>query len=556
MKTKKILALLLAAVMLTLSLVSCGSAYKTPKEYITLPDFGTIEVKYADLKKEIDDQIKELLKGSAGQVFEPVTDENAVIKKGDQVYLDYTFKSASVELAESIRETLSAEDLYLTIGSDNSTFPVDYTNKNNDKTDDDKDAEGNDAETTVLVEGVEKQLIGKKVGDKFDVTGTFSNSYSTTELKNVSVTYEIEIKAIARISIDKDFKVKLSYTVTDDKSKVENILVPEITTTKAPVTTETPTTTEAPTTTAAATTTEVATTTTTEAATTTTEKPTFDKLFPGKSDTEYELAKTTATFGTIFTIGDFLRYLEGHTIYDEFAIPITVPEDYADEKYADYRGKEIYYTVSIKSTTAEPKWTDYFINKSTAKEYETCKAYEEYLTGEYKKTLAYDAILEATVVKEYPYKEWKKSYESYVELHLLEFIKEEKNLSTTPSLSDFTPAEIDAIVSDAEYAEIRNEATYSARTAIKQRLVMEALFEELNITLTKKEFKAKLAEEEEEFEANWFTYYYYYGISDFDMYVKYYGGKEYFELQYKYEALLEKLPTVVSYEEKPATDAQ
>jgi len=555
MKTKKILALLLAAVMLTLSLAGCGSAYKTPSEYITLPDFGTIEVKYADLKKEIDDQIKEILEGAKGQVFEPVTGDDAVIKKGDQVYLDYTFKSASTELAESIRETLSKKDTYLTIGSDSSTFPVDYTNKNNDKTDDDKTADGKDAETTVIKEGIEKQLIGKKVGDKVEVSGTFSNSYSTTELKNVTVTYEIEIKAIARISIDKDFKVKLSYTVTDDKSKVEDILVPEITTTKAPVTTEAPTSSEAPASSEAPTSSEAPATTTT-APTTTTEKPTFDKLFPNTADKEYELAKTTATFGTIFTIGDFLRYLEGHTIYDEFAVPITVPEDYADEKYAEWRGKEIYFTITIKSTTSEPKWTNYFVNRYTGKEYETCEKYEQYLNDEFKKTLAYDAIFEATNVKEYPYKEWKQSYESYVEVHLLEFIKEEKNLSTTPSLSDFTPAEIDEIVSDAEYDEIRKEATYSAREAIKQRLVMEALFEELGITLTKKEFKDKLAEEEAKFEENFFSYYYYYGIADFDMYLKYFGGKDYFELQYKYEALLEKLPTVVSYEEKPTTDAQ
>lgn len=550
MRTKKILALLLAAVMLTLSLAGCGSAYKTPTEYITLPDFGSIEVKYADLKKEIDDQIKEILEGSKGQVFEPVTGDDAVIKKGDQVYLDYTFKSASTELAESIRETLSGKDTYLTIGSDSSTFPVDYTNKNNDKTDDDKNADGTDAETTIINEGIEKQLIGKKVGDKFEATGTFSNSYSTAELKNVTVTYEIEIKAIARISIDKDFKVKLSYTVTDDKSKVEDILVPEITTTKAPVTTEAPTSSEAPTTTTKAP------ATSTTAPTTTTEKPTFDKLFPNAAAKEYELVKTTATFGTIFTIGDFLRYLEGHTIYDEFAVPITVPEDYADEKYADYRGKEIYFTITISSTSSTPKWTDYFVNKYTAKEYETCEKYEEYLNDEFKKTLAYDAILEATNVKEYPYKEWKKSYESYVEVHLLEFIKEEKNLSSTPTLSDFTPAEIEEIVSDAEYDEIRKKATYSARDAVKQRLVMEGLFEKLGITLSKKEFKDKLAEEEAKFEENFFSYYYYYGIADFDMYIKYFGGEEYFELQYKYEALLEKLPTVVSYEEKPTTDAQ
>lgn len=547
MRTKKILALLLAAVMLTLSLASCGSAYKTPTEYITLPELGTIEIKYADLKKEIDDQIKEILEGSKGQVFEPVTGDDAVIKKGDQVYLDYTFKSASTELSEEIREKLSGEHTYLTIGSGSSTFPVDYTNKNNDKTDDDKKSETEEAETVVLKEGIETQLIGKKVGETVTLEATFANTYSEAALKNVTVTYEIKIKAVARISIDDTFKVKLSYTVTDDKEKIEEgvTLLDEITTTKAAVTTTTPTTTDAP-----------ATTTTTTAAATTTAKPTFAQLFPSKTATEYSLASKTATFGTIFTIEDFLRYFEGKTIYDKFAVPITVPEDYADEKYADYRGKEIYFTIEIASTTSEPKWTDYFVNKYTAQEYETCEAYATYMNDEFKKTLAYDAILDATIVKEYPYKEWKKSYESYVEVHLLEFIQEKEGLSSTPSLSDYTPAEIDAIVSDAEYDAIRTQATYSARDAVKQRLVMEGLFEQLNITLSKKEFKEKLAEEEAEFEENWITYYYYYGIANFDMYLSYFGGEEYFELQYKYEMLLEKLPTLVKYEDKPVTDAE
>ena len=72
MRTKKILALVLACVMLVASLVSCASAYDTPTDYITLPELGAIEIKYEDLKKEIDDQIKEILEGSAGQVFKSI----------------------------------------------------------------------------------------------------------------------------------------------------------------------------------------------------------------------------------------------------------------------------------------------------------------------------------------------------------------------------------------------------------------------------------------------------------------------------------------------------
>ena len=51
-------------------------------------------------------------------------------------------------------------------------------------------------------------------GDKVTLKGKFSNSYGTEDLKNVTVTYEIEIKAVARVNVSKDHKVKVTYTVT------------------------------------------------------------------------------------------------------------------------------------------------------------------------------------------------------------------------------------------------------------------------------------------------------------------------------------------------------
>ncbi len=558
MRTKRILALILVTVMLVASLASCSSAYNKPAEYLTLPSsLGNIVISYAELKEALDEQLKESLEGSEGQVFEPVTDADAVIQKGDQVYIDYT-GTTSADVSESIKEGLSGEDLYLTIGSNSSTFPVDYTNKNNDSSEDDSD------DLTTLVEGIEDQLIGHKVGETVTVTGKFSNTYSTSDLKNVEVTYEITIKAIARITVTNSFTVGLTYTVTDDLTEVDaDTLLDVIETTSVVDEEETPDSSSETSEDEASPASDDTAADDTDADDTaedttdeTTEKS-FETLFPDVTTSKtFDLTSSTTTFGAIFTVADIVRYLEGKHLYDQFTIQIPVPEDYENEDYASYRGKTIYYTVKIESTTSIPEWTDYFANKWTQGEYETTEAYEEYLIGELKKSLAYDAIHDASEIIEYPYKEWEQSYENYVEQYLCDFLADASDSSSSVTLADFTPSEIKALVSDDEYDAIRVDATNAAKVAVKQRLVMEALFAELGIEITKAEYKEKLAEEEESFNTNFFYYYYYYGIYSFDQYVTYMGGKEYFELQFKYEKLLDKLPEVVQYESAPTEDAE
>lgn len=558
MRTTRIIALILAMVMLAAALVGCGSAYENPAKYLELPsDFSKLTVKYADLQKEIADQIKSIRDDAAGQVFEPVTGDDAVIRNGDQVYISFK-GTADKELTDTVKAQLTNENFYLTIGANSSTLPVAYTNKNDNDSNNDTDAE------KVEVEGIEKQLIGKKVGEKVTLKGKFSNSYSTEDLKNVTVTYDIEIKAVARVNVSKNHKVKVTYTVTDKKEDVKVDLLPVITTapsttSAAPETTTAPATTTAPNTTAAP--------------TTTAKKATFAELFPSVTNTskatELDFSKTTTAFASLFTLADLLPYFEGQNLYGEFAIQLTVPESNGatlDAKYADYLGEDVYYSFKIESTTSTPEWTDYFINKSTVTaedeedRYATTKAYEEYLDKEFRKTLAYEAILEASVVTTMPKDEWKQSYENYLNQYLCEYLASKNSGSSSTStgtLEDYTPAEIEKLVSAKVYEELRVKASVSAQDSVKQRLTMESLFAKFDIKLTNKEFDEKMAEEEDNYNANLITYAYYYGLYSFDQYISYFGGEEYFELQWKYQKLLEVLPTSgVQYEAAPSEDAE
>ncbi len=559
MRSTRIIALILAMVMLAAALVGCGSAYDNPADYLELPsDFSKLTVKFADLKKEIDDKIKSTRDSAAGQVFEPVKGDDAVIRNGDEVYISFK-GTADKELSDTVKEKLSNENFFLTIGANNSTLPVDYTNKNDNKSDNDK------ADETVEVAGIEKQLIGKKAGEKVTLKGKFSNSYGTEDLKNVTVTYEIEIKAVARINVSKNHKVKVTYTVTEKKDDVKVDLLPVVT--KAPETTKTPSTETTPAATTKAP--ETTKTPTTTKAPTTTKKATFAELFPNVTNTskatELDFSKTTTAFASVFTLADLLPYFEGKNLYQEFAIQLTVPDEAAD-KYADYRGKDIYYSFKIESTTSTPEWTDYFINKATINaqneedRFATTKAYEEYLDKEFRKTLAYEAILEASKVTEMPEDEWEQSYKNYLNQYVCEYLASKNSSSSSAgsvTLEDFTPAELEKLLPEKTYDELRVKASVSAQDSVKQRLTMESLFNKFNIKLSSKEFDSKMDEEEELFNQNIWTYAYAYGIYTFDQYITYYGGEEYFELEWKYEKLLEVLPTSgVQYEKAPSEDAE
>ena len=580
MRSTRIIALILAMVMLAAALVGCGSAYDNPADYLELPaDFSKLTVKYADLQKEIEDQIKTLRDSAAGQVFEPVTSADATVQMGDQVYISFK-GTADKALPAGVKEKLSNEDYYLTIGDlKDTTLPLDYTTKNDNKTDNDKETE------KVLKESIQDQLIGAKVGKvEGKLTGTFSNSYSTEELKNVTVSYEIEIKAIARVIVTKDHKVKVTYTVTD---KAENVKVPEITTSAATATSTPVTTTTPATATATAPVTTTTAPTSSKAPTTTAKKATFAELFPGASTAkELDFSKTTTAFGTVFTLADLLPYFEGTNLYQEFFIKLTVPKDCGatnNAKYADYLGKDVYYSFKIESTTSTPEETDYFINKATLNQkhdhdhddeahdheelyFKTTKDYRDYLEREFKKTLAYEAILEASKVTKMPRDEWEQSYENYLNQYACEYLatKDKNNTSNSSvTLEDYTPAEIEKLLPEKELEAIRIRASVSAQDSVKQRLTMEALFKLFKIKLSDKVYDSKMKEIKEEYNAYRDIYKQIYGISSFDQFLSsFYGGEEALELEWKYSELLDALTETqnknlqVQFETRPSENAE
>ena len=106
-----------------------------------------------------------------------------------------------------------------------------------------------------------------------------------------------------------------------------------------------------------------------------------------------------------------------------------------------------------------------------------------------------------------------------------------------------TQKELDKAIKDAEkagkfnYAQVRAEAQANAKVSVKERLVLEYLFEEYDIEVSKDEYKKRI---EEDFQTYYYYYYTYYQIQTAEDLEKYFG-KDYFMLQYQYEALIEYL---------------
>lgn len=574
MRKRRIIAFILTAVMLIGALASCGTAYDHANDYLTLPtDIKGVEVKMDDVLKEVQDRIETLLENAAGQVFEPVTDKDAVAQKGDEVRIKFTGTTSLSEeaynaLTDTVKDRLKNEDgYYLVLGSDNTLFPVDYTNKNDDTTDNDSD------DQTVIVEGFENQLIAKgaKVGDKFSITAKFDNAYSQESLRNVEVTYEVEVLSIARITINDEHSPKIDYTFFENKEDVEDILEPVIESEPEDGETEGDET-EGEAGEPAATSESADSTADSSAADSTADSTAdssaadgseetpkkFTDLFSAKTGQTIDFSSESTTFANIFTIKDIAPYFTGKHLYDKFAIALTVPDDLASADYQEYLGKEIYLQIEITGDSAEPVWTDYFITKQTASQedeedrYTTTAAYEEYLQGEYKKSEAFEAITDASTVV-YPEKEWEELYESNLMTEVCNYLAEnDPNASSSGSvsLSDYTPDELEALIDESTYQELRLQASAKAKESIKSRLTMESLFIKYadKVAVSDAEYNERVDEIKEEYDSMSWLYEAYYGIRNVNEYIdSMYGGKDSLMLQLKYEKLLDILPDEVTY---------
>ncbi len=89
---KKILALILTAVMLCALVTSC-SAYKNYDKYIKLDDLKKVELSEAKILKKVADAILDIRESSREEFYVELKGDDVVSKNGDKLNIDFNYKS-------------------------------------------------------------------------------------------------------------------------------------------------------------------------------------------------------------------------------------------------------------------------------------------------------------------------------------------------------------------------------------------------------------------------------------------------------------------------------
>jgi len=271
---------------------------------------------------------------------------------------------------------------------------------------------------------------------------------------------------------------------------------------------------------------------------------TFSKVFKdGTFTANFEHLDENETKAVAWSVKDLIKYLDTKELYYEYTFIAKVPND--PKTYGKYADQNIGLTMEVTSVTLAPEWNDETVAEYTTDEYKTVADYEPYMLKLIKGDLAYKKMSENMLIIKYPKSELKEAYESYIDNELY---------SQFGDISGYTQKEFDKLVQDAEkngkfsYKELYAKALAESKVSVKERLVLEYLFDEFDIKVSKKTYKEKLTKD---FETYYYYYATYYQINSVEMLEDYYG-KDYFMLQYKYEVLIEYLgenfEKVINYE--------
>ncbi len=202
---KRLLSLLLAALLLTATLVSCGedpSPFDNPGKYVTPPDLSTVKVKNSEVEKSYQNVMQELLEDMTGEHFQKLAERDAIVQKGDKVHISYkgTAKDTSITLSDTAHAAINAlesDRVFVILGA---------------------------GEVSTAIEDI---LIGSKTGSELSVSVTYTeNDTDIDELVGKEVVFVIKVHSISRMTVSSRHAVKLKFTakLADESVPLDTIL--------------------------------------------------------------------------------------------------------------------------------------------------------------------------------------------------------------------------------------------------------------------------------------------------------------------------------------------
>lgn len=197
---------------------------------------------------------------------------------------------------------------------------------------------------------------------------------------------------------------------------------------------------------------------------------------------------------------------------------------------AELRGKLVDFTVRVTKVECadDPTLTDDIVKDYTGGEYDNIDAFKDYLIGQYKGQMAYEAVSALIKIISYPESDINDQIEEYKKSYLEYFDKKESDLS------------------EDEKKELDDDARENAESYVGQRIIWNYLFGVYDITLTKYEYISMIRENYEQYST---YYYYYYGVSDVSEFIDYFGASNLIS-QFKQQKLVGVLAEKVTWSSK------
>ena len=341
-----------------------------------------------------------------------------------------------------------------------------------------------------MPKALEDAVLGKKVGDTPTAEVTYTaDDTDITELIGKTVTLKLTLHKIARLTVTNQHAVKVRFTA---KLAGEEIPIDQIL-----------------------------------------------SLLKGDVET-VDLADEEDTFNTVFSSGQLAEKLVGLHKLDTTTFSLTLPKEKATE-YGYDRDITLDFEATLLSATDTPsELTDLLIDEMTYGVYTDVESYLVFCRNMVKEEMALQAIMEAAEFEDdLPEKEYDEFYTENYNAALYAVVGD---------VSGYTPEQLGVMLSNEVLQKVQETAHENTVRELYERFVLEYLYELLDVRLTKAEYDEKLSELFASYQAEYYYMLYYYNITTKEA-LEGYLGKDYIEVQFRYEKLLPLLKDEITYTE-------
>ena len=342
--------------------------------------------------------------------------------------------------------------------------------------------------TGMLPDAMETIVVGTKAGDTVSTTVTYTkDDTDIADLVGVEIDLEIKILRFSRLTVSDRHAVKLQFTATlDEGVEVTAAMKPYLT---------------------------------------------------GSVET-VDFTDSEDTFNELFTVSELFPHVEGANKRDTLHFSLTLDSTRGAELGYE-NGVTIHFTATVLEASETPTaLTDEMVKDLTYGEYGTVEEYVTFCRKLSKENLAIQTVAsKATFSDKLPKKEYKKLYEENYNEALYDYIGYGYDYSTE---------EMAAMLTEDALAKIEATADENTVAELRERLLLEYLYDLLDLSLTDKEYTNALNDLYKTYQIEYSYMLYYYGINkaaDLEAYL----GKDYLEVQFLYEKLLPLLAEKIQF---------